>query len=243
MARPAVLFDLDGVISDTASVHAKAWKTAFDMALSNLDQRCAPFTEPTDYIEHLDGKTRLAGIASFLSSRGIDLPTGQTCDTGFGTILGIGNSKNDIFRRLIAEHGVNIFGDAVRLIQKLRELNLELGLASSSKNARTVLERGGLIEAFRAIMDGVVAEERNIASKPDPAFYLYAAQLLGRSPEDCVVIEDAISGIVSAKAAGARTVIGAARNNNGSSLRGTGADIVVSSLDDLTLDVFLFDAT
>lgn len=229
----AVLFDLDGVISDTASVHAKAWKAVFDEVLTIDRRRYAPFAEPEDYLRYLDGKTRLAGIEDFLRSRAIDLPLGGADALGIDSIHGIGNTKNAIFRDLLDTSGVTIFNDALRLLETLRAAGSDIGLASSSKNARVVLEKAGLTGCFKSILDGLVAEENGVASKPHPAFYRYAAGLLGRSPERCIVIEDAISGVVSAKRAGTGLVIGISRHGDGQVLRANGADMVVSSLDEL----------
>lgn len=244
MSPLVVLFDLDGVISDTASVHAKAWKAVFDDVLTIDGRRYAPFAEPEDYLRYLDGKTRLAGIEDFLRSRAIDLPLGVANAAGIDSIHGIGNTKNAVFRNLLATNGVTIFADALRLIEMLQTVGADIGLASSSKNARLVLEKAGLTGCFKSILDGLVAEEYGVASKPHPDFYRHAASLLGRSPKQCVVIEDAISGVVSAKQAGTGLVIGIARHGDGQSLRANGADMVLSSLDELDFgrpELFLRD--
>lgn len=235
MQRPAALFDLDGVISDTASVHARAWRIAFDQALARLGHTGRPFDEKIDYFLHVDGKMRQAGIEDFLASRGIALPLGDGAQGGLDTVNGIGNTKNAIFRDLIARDGVEIFEDALRLIDRLSQAGFELGIASSSKNARTVLERAGLIARFGVIMDGLVAEKEQVKSKPSPQFYQHAAAMFGRRPDECVVVEDALSGIASAKQAGIKLVVGIARGDSGTALRASGADIVVSSLDDVVV--------
>jgi beta-phosphoglucomutase family hydrolase len=231
----AVLFDLDGVISDTASLHAKAWKVVFDKVLANARHDFVPFDESVDYLRHVDGKSRLVGIEDFLRSRGIELHQGTADAAGIETIHGIGNSKNTIFRELLESDGVTIFEDALRAINTLRNCGAEIGLASSSKNARIVLEKAGLTECFKSIFDGMVAENEGVASKPDPAFYRHAAALLGQNPNQCIVLEDAISGVVSAKLAGAGLVIGLCRNGNGDALVANGANFTVSSLDELEL--------
>jgi beta-phosphoglucomutase family hydrolase len=238
MSRPAVLFDLDGVISDTVSVHAKAWRMVFNDALAHHGLADQVFDERVDYRLHVDGKSRQAGIEDFLLSRNVVLPLGESDQTGFDTVNGIGNTKNAIFRDLIARDGVAIFDDARRLIAKLRSEKFELGLASSSKNARIVLEKCGLLGSFKAIMDGLVAEREGVSSKPSPDFYRHAAALVGSEPRECIVIEDATSGIVSAKQAGVMSVIGIARADNAVSLQQSGADVVVTSLDDLPFDIF-----
>lgn len=234
----SVLFDLDGVISDTTTVHAEAWNTVLERTIEAHNKSHMPFLVAKDYLQHLDGKTRQAGIENFLRSRGIELPLGRTADKGFNTVLGIGNEKNTLFGKLLKRDGLSIFEDSVRLMEKLETLGAYMGLASSSKNARAILNQSGLINRFKSIMDGVVAEKYKIASKPDPAFYLYAAELLGRSPRECIVLEDAISGVISAQRAGIKTVIGVARQNNAKVLRDNGADITVSSLDELDIEIF-----
>lgn len=240
MLRPAALFDLDGVISDTASVHAKAWRIVFDDALTRLGIAHRPFDEKNDYAEYVDGKMRQAGIESFLASREVVLPLGNSDQKDLVTVNGIGNTKNAIFRDLIASDGIAIFDDSRRLISRLMEAGFELGIASSSKNAGFVLERSGLLNSFKAIMDGLVAEQNGVKSKPDPEFYRHAASLIGHDPGECVVIEDAVSGVTSAKRAGIKFVIGIVRGaHRAEVLRGAGADLVVHSLDDVATEVFL----
>jgi beta-phosphoglucomutase-like phosphatase (HAD superfamily) len=238
MLKPAILFDLDGVISDTASLHAEAWKATFDSIHLAGRYDFAPFRQPADYLCHFDGKTRTAGIDSFLRSRGLGLPLGHIDDQSAETMLGIGNSKNAAFALLLAEGGVNVFADARRLIATAQGLDLELGLASSSKNARLVLEAAGLLGIFHTIMDGTLADYHGVGSKPDAAFYRFAAELLGRSAVECIAIEDAVSGVISAKRAGIRTVIGVARRDDAAALRAAGADLVVTSLDDVAPEIF-----
>jgi len=238
MQRLAVLFDLDGVISDTASAHAMAWKAIFEEFLAQDYLSSKAIFEPRDYIYYIDGKDRLAGIESFLESRNITLPTGHPEDTGLNTIRGIGNSKNIYFNKLLTKYGVHIFEDAKRLIYSLQGLGLKLGLASASKNAKTILVEGGLKDCFQLIFDGSVAEKIGIRSKPHGDFYIHAANFVGHTPQNCIVIEDAISGVISAREAGIKTVIGIARQSDGIELGNSGADIVVSSLDELDIEIF-----
>lgn len=233
MSPLAVLFDLDGVISDTASVHKRAWKVVFDKFLRTQKGCHVPFVAPDDYLRYLDGKARLTGIEDFLRSRSIDLPYGEVDALKIDCVHGIANAKNVIFRELLDISGLVIFGDALRQIEALMASAADIGLASSSKNARLVLDKAGLTGCFKSIMDGIVAEEKGIASKPHPAFYHYAADMLGRSTKQCIVFEDAISGVVSAKQAGVGLVVGISRNGDSRVLRTGGADIVVSSLDEL----------
>lgn len=236
MVRPSVLFDLDGVISDTASVHAKAWCMVFNDALDRLGMTGRMFDEGADYHLYIDGKLRLAGIQDFLSSRSIALPAGPEDDRTLLTMNGIGNVKNALFRDLIARDGVTIFEDARRLIERLQDAEFELGIASSSKNARLVLEQSGLLHHFRSIMDGIVAEQESVRSKPSPEFYRHAAMLLGHEPHSCIVIEDAVSGVVSAKQAGAKFIVGIVRGSNNTALQAHGADMVLECLDDLSIE-------
>ena len=238
MQKFAVLFDLDGVISDTASAHAIAWKAIFEEFLSQDYLSTTVKFEPRDYTYYLDGKDRIAGIKSFLESRKITLSIGQREDTGLNTIHGIGNSKNVYFNKLLTTYGVHIFEDAKRLIDNLQGFGLKLGLASASKNAENILVKGGLQDCFQSILDGSVAENFGIKPKPHPDFYIYAAKFVGHAPQNCIVIEDAISGIISAREAGIKTVIGIARQSDGVELRKSGADLVVSSLDDLDIEIF-----
>jgi HAD superfamily hydrolase (TIGR01509 family) len=230
---PAILFDLDGVISDTAVTHAQAWKVVFDQVLSKVKKESAAFDEQYDYLRYVDGKSRQAGIADFLTSRGINFPIGDVNDHGIESIQGIGNKKNAVFRALLEASGVKIFPDALRAIKKFRASGVELGLASSSKNARIVLERAGLSAQFKAILDGMVAETNGVASKPDPAFYRCAAALAGFKLSECIVFEDAIAGVISAKQAGAGFVVGVARHGNENKLKGHGADLILATLDEL----------
>lgn len=236
----SVLFDLDGVVSDTASVHAKAWKVVFDRFLEGRGEAGRPFQVESDYLLHLDGKMRTAGIESFIQSRGLAMPpSGPADDNGLETINGIGNIKNRIFRELISDGGVTIFGDATRLMGRLMDAGCPLGLASSSKNAAFILDKAGLTPLFEAVLDGNIAEERQVASKPHPDFYRYVAALLGRPPGECAVIEDAISGIISARRAGIGLVVGISRHGDSRALWDSGADMVVETLDDVPTEKFI----
>ena len=235
----AILFDLDGVISDTAATHAKAWKKVFNMLIAKRDLNEPPFSVPSDYLHYLDGKTRLVGIESFLHSRNIELPLGEATDTSLETVRGIGNRKNKLFQDILVEEGVKIFEDALNIITNLRDAGAAIGIASSSKNAKIVLENGQIASYFRSITDGLVAEENNVASKPSPEFYRYAAAHIGFAPSRCIVIEDAISGVVSAKEAGIGAVIGIARNGDLHKLEECGADLVVESMNDISVDQLL----
>ncbi len=228
---PAVLFDLDGVVSDTAAVHAKAWKRAFDDARESLRLPGRPFDEHGDYREFVDGKTREVGIADYLASLGVSIPLGGSEDRTPVSIRGIGNHKNGIFRVLLEQDGVRIFPDARTILADLRARDVRIGLASSSRNARTILEKAELLSCFDSIFDGVEAEVGAVRSKPHPDFYRAAASALGREPSDCLVFEDAVSGVDSAKQAGCRPIVGVVRlGHKPEPLRAAGADHTFDSL-------------
>lgn len=233
MKKFAVLLDLDGVISDTASLHAKAWKTVFDQVFTATGRKNKVFDKAGDYERFIDGKSRQSGIIDFLNSCSIRLPLGESNSFGLDSVYGIGNTKNAVFVELIKRNGIRLFPDAIRLIARLKSEKYEIGLSSSSKNARLVLQKAGILGSFNSIMDGLVAEEMGVSSKPHPDFYKQAAILVGRDPSQCIVVEDAISGVISAKKAGAGKVIGISRGNSRQSLLENGADLVVSSLDEL----------
>lgn len=236
MSESAVIFDLDGVISDTAAIHAAVWKIVFDSVLERHIFSPAPFSVAVDYKQYVDGRSRLVGIESFLRSRGIILHRGDDDDDSLETVHGIGNCKNTVFRRLLAQEGAEFFDDAKDLIQGLRAADVDLGIASSSKNATFVLNEGGLTHHFKAILDGLVAEERHIKSKPSPEFFGYAASLLGVEAGQCIALDDAIAGVMSAKKAGIGFVVGVSRNGNPYKLFEAGADLVVGSLFELSVD-------
>jgi HAD superfamily hydrolase (TIGR01509 family) len=235
----SVLLDLDGVISNTALIHAQAWKIVFDNVLDLNEIINVRFDICSDYLNHIDGKSRHIGISDYLKLHSLNFPMGEKNSSDLCTIHGIGNYKNKVFRNFIDSEGTEIFPDAIRLMKELLDLKIKIGLSSSSKNARYILENAGLINYFGSIMDGIVADERCIASKPDPQFYEYAAKLIGSPSSNCIVIEDAISGVQSAKNAGIGLVIGISRQGEPNILRENGADIVVSSLDELCLSLFV----
>lgn len=236
MIDSAVIFDLDGVISDTAALHATAWKIVFDSVLGRHDFSYAPFSIAVDYKRYVDGRSRQVGIESFLGSRGIYTNRGNAADNSLETMHGIGNRKNEVFRRLLTANGADFFDDAKNLIMKLQAIDVDLGIASSSKNAKYVLEKGHLTNYFKVIMDGLVAEEHNVESKPSPEFFSFAASLLGLKACQCIAIDDAISGVMSAKEAAIGFVIGVSRTGSPDELRECGADLVIGSLDELSVD-------
>ena len=244
MVRPgeysAWLFDLDGVITDTASVHAAAWKRTFDRYLREVAERegkpFEPFEINPDYFRYVDGKPRYDGVDSFLRSRGITLEWGDPDDPpGRETVCGLGNSKNAMFNEVLRSRGVQVFGSSVALIRGLRSMGRRVAVVTSSKNCDAVLEAAGIQDLFDARVDGNVATEKKLAGKPAPETYEEAARMLGVPPERSVVIEDAISGVQAGRAGGFGLVIGVARGDDPEILRESGADIVVRDLVELSL--------
>jgi beta-phosphoglucomutase family hydrolase len=236
----AWLFDLDGVITDTASVHAAAWKRTFDRYLREVSERegkpFEPFEINPDYFRYVDGKPRYDGVDSFLRSRGITLEWGDPDDPpGRETVCGLGNSKNAMFNEVLRLRGVQVFESSVALIQGLRSMGRRIAIVTSSKNCDAVLEAAGIQDLFDARVDGNVSTEKKLAGKPAPETYEEAARMLGVPPERSVVIEDAISGVQAGRAGGFGLVIGVARGDDPEVLRESGADIVVRDLVELSL--------
>lgn len=229
----AFLFDLDGVVTRTATVHARAWKELFDgfLAARAGGGAFAPFRLPDDYTAHVDGKPRYDGVRAFLESRGIELPWGDPGDPpGAPTICGLGNRKDALFAAVMARDGVEVFDGTVRLIEALRGKGRKIGCVSSSKNCRPVLERAGLTALFDAIVDGNDLEREHLAGKPAPDTYLRGAALLGAAPPHAAVIEDAIVGVAAGRAGCFGLVIGVDRGAGRAALLAAGADLVVADL-------------
>jgi len=233
----AYLFDLDGVVTRTASVHSEAWKRLFD---AYLKERAAdssafvPFRLPDDYVTYVDGKPRYDGVRSFLDSRGIQLPEGTSDDPPDAeTVRGLGNRKNVHFNAVMAEKGVEVFDATVRIVRLLRAQGRRVGCVSSSKNCRPILARAGLEDLFEVIVDGNDAEALGLAGKPNPESFLAGAALLGIEPAQTAVVEDAVAGVQAGKAGGFGLVIGIDRGAGKDALRQAGADIVVSDMAEL----------
>lgn len=238
MPLKAAIFDLDGVITDTAQVHEKAWKALFDDFLRQRagDGVFEPFTQQ-DYRDYVDGLPRYDGVRTFLASRGVQLPEGQPEDPPDSpTVCGLGNRKNQAFQAVLAEEGVTVFPGSLRLIQDLRAQGVATGVASSSKNCALVLEQAGLSELFQARVDGVVLAEQGLPGKPDPAMFTTCARWLGVSPQQALVVEDALSGVKAGRDGGFRLVIGIARGSDPQALREQGAHQVVGDLAELTME-------
>jgi beta-phosphoglucomutase family hydrolase len=231
----AVLFDLDGVLTDTASIHAAAWKEAFDGFLRRRDGEVfTPFDATSDYLQHVDGRPRFEGVDTFLRARGINLLWGKPDDPpGDDTVCGVGNLKNELVGRILAEQGVTPYPGSMLLIHKLQGQGLHLAVVTSSANALAVLTAAGIGELFEVRIDGQVASELGLRGKPHPDPFLEAARQLEVSPASTVVVEDATSGVKSGKAGNFGLVIGVARHDNESELMAAGADLVVKDLSEL----------
>jgi beta-phosphoglucomutase family hydrolase len=234
----AVLFDLDGVLTATAKVHAACWKKLFD---DFLEERAAatgeslePFDIAEDYKLYVDGKLRYEGVRSFLGSRGIDLPGGTPDEPpGNRTVCGLGNRKDAMVHEVLETEGVDVYEGSVRLVEQVRSRGIRTAVVSASKNCKVVLEAARISHLFDQVVDGEVAERLGLPGKPRPDTFLVAAERLGVVCERAVVVEDAISGVQAARAGGFGLVIGVDRKDNPESLRQGGADIVVRDLGEL----------
>jgi beta-phosphoglucomutase family hydrolase len=234
----AVLFDLDGVVTDTAKLHAACWKKAFDAFLKKrAGEKGAPlkpFDLEADYEKYVDGKPRYDGVQSFLDSRGIDLPYGDPADSSDKeTVCGLGNLKDELFEKDLKSGGVDVFEGTVAWIQRLRKLGIKTAIVSSSKHCNPVLEAAGISDLFQARVDGNMADDSNLKGKPAPDTYLRAAEMLGVQPGRAVVVEDAISGVQAGRNGKFGLVIGVDRQGDADALRENGADLVVTDLADL----------
>jgi beta-phosphoglucomutase family hydrolase len=234
----ACLFDLDGVLTDTASVHAAAWKQMFDEYLQARAERegtpFTPFDIATDYAAYVDGKPRLAGTDSFLRSRGIELPEGGPGDAPDAeTLYALSTRKNALVQEKIVTVGVEVYPGSVRYLHAVKDAGLATAVVSSSANAKQVLEVAGLADLIDHRVDGVTAKERDLPGKPAPDTFLAAAADLGVGNDEAVVFEDALAGVASGKAGGFGFVVGVDRLGQADALRAHGADIVVTDLADL----------
>lgn len=219
----AVLFDLDGVLTPTASVHEQAWAELF--AAYNFSA--------ADYLEWVDGKPRYDGVRSFLASRGVTLPDGDPSDPpGDHTVCAMGNRKNEVFNQIIERDGIVPYPGSMLLLSQLDDLGLAQAIVSSSKNARTVLAAAGLGDRFEHIVDGVRAADEGLAGKPAPDMFQRGAELLGVDISRAVVVEDATSGVAAGRAGGFALVLGVDRGGHRDDLLAHGADIVVDDLEE-----------
>jgi beta-phosphoglucomutase family hydrolase len=225
----ACLFDLDGVLTPTAAVHAAAWKTMFDEFLraraAASGQPFTPFDEHDDYDEYVDGKPRLAGVRDFLASRGLALPVGE--------VEALGTRKNELVLELLRTRGVEPYEGSVRYLHAARDAGLRRAVVSSSRNCREVLQAAGIDDLLEVRVDGNVASAEGLAGKPAPDTFLAAARKLGVEPAAAAVFEDALSGVAAGRAGGFGYVVGVDRVGQAEALREHGADVVVRDLAEL----------
>ncbi|QBJ95293.1 beta-phosphoglucomutase family hydrolase [Rhodococcus sp. ABRD24] len=227
------LFDLDGVVTDTAQVHARAWTRLFDQFFDQRGRGDAPFT-PDDYIDHVDGRPRVDGVASFLASRSIEIPRGSPSDDpSQHTVCGLAARKDALFLHELDAHGVDVFPGTIALIERLRGAGTPTALVTASRNADRVLTAAGVAGLFDVRVDGTDVDRLHLAGKPDPATYLEAARRLGLEAGECVVVEDALSGVEAGRRGAFGVVVGVDRTHHADALRKAGADIVVADLSDL----------
>jgi beta-phosphoglucomutase family hydrolase len=234
----ACLFDLDGVLTDTASVHTKAWKAMFDAYLKQRAERAGdkfvPFDPDADYRQYVDGRKREDGVRSFLQSRDITLPDGEPDDPPDAeTVCALGNRKNEAFLKTLHDDGVTVFDGSRRYLEAVVAAGLETAVVSASANTREVLEITGLDRFVGQRVDGVTLREEHIPGKPAPDSFLRAAQLIGVEPAAAAVFEDALSGVAAGRAGNFGCVVGVDRVGQADALRRNGADVVVSDLGNL----------
>jgi beta-phosphoglucomutase family hydrolase len=234
----ALLFDLDGVLTQTAKVHAAAWKETFDEFLRKKAQESGtefvPFDKVADYDQYVDGKPREDGVRSFLESRGFNLPEGSSDDSPDAeTIHGVGNNKNGRVLKLIHDQGVEPYEGSVRYLNEVQRAGLPRAVVSSSTNCRDVLKAAGIDHFFDTIVDGVVAERDHLHGKPAPDTFLAGAKALGIEPAHAVVFEDALAGVQAGHAGKFGYVVGVDRVGQRDALKAHGADIVVDDLSEL----------
>jgi beta-phosphoglucomutase family hydrolase len=234
----ACLFDMDGVLTRTAVVHARAWKEMFDGYLKGraaaTGEPFRPFDERADYDRYVDGKPRSDGVRSFLDSRGISLPEGDAGDPPDAeTVAGLGNRKNELVQRLIREEGVEAYDGSIRYVRAAAEHGLRRAVVSSSANTHDVLASAGIADLFEQVVDGNLAERDHLRGKPEPDTFLAGARLLGVDAGAAVVFEDSLAGVAAGRAGAFGCVVGVDRVGQANALRKHGADLVVSDLAEL----------
>ena len=237
----AFLFDLDGVVTRTAKVHAAAWKQLFDDYLERRAREegvaFVPFDPVMDYHEYVDGRPREAGVQSFLAARGISLPPGTPHDgPEVDTLNGLGNRKDQYFIEALAQHGVEVYEHNVSFVRDARARGVRTAVVSSSKNCAAVLDAAGLTQLFDVRVDGLDLQRLGLAGKPAPDMYLEAARQLKTLPARAVVFEDAVVGVEAGRAGRFGHVVGIGRGDHADDLRAHGADIVVADLGELSRD-------
>jgi beta-phosphoglucomutase family hydrolase len=232
----ACLFDLDGVLTRTATVHMAAWKRTFDEFLHRRDPSAPEFTQD-DYNRYVDGKPRLDGVRDFLAGRGITLPEGAPDDPPDAeTVQGVGRRKNDLVLAELAEHGVEVYPGSVRYLRAVKDAGLRTAVVTASRNGGDVVAAGGFADLVDTRVDGVVAADRQLRGKPAPDTFLAAARELGVDPAGAAVFEDALAGVAAGRAGRFGHVVGVDRVGQGDALRASGADVVVTDLAQLLED-------
>jgi beta-phosphoglucomutase family hydrolase len=234
----ACLFDLDGVLTQTAHVHNAAWEQMFNAYLrdraAGTGESFVPFDPDKDYREYVDGRSRADGVRTFLASRGITLPDGSPNDPAEAeTVNGLGNRKNVIFLKRLKEDGVQTYEGSVAYLRAARDAGLRRAVVSASKNCLDVVEAAGLADLLEERVDGVVAAEQNLRGKPEPDTFLAGARLLGVAPRQAAVFEDAIAGVQAGRAGDFGYVVGVDRVGHAAALHENGADVVVDDLSEL----------
>ena len=235
----AFIFDLDGVVTETAKIHARAWKKTFDAFLQDLagpGEDSKPFEIETDYVRYVDGIPRYKGVETFLDSRNIHIPYGDPGDPpGKETVCGIGNQKNELFKKIIEKGSIDVYESTLALIRQLRENGVKTAIISSSKNCGTILNTLDIAKLFDTKIDGLDAEKLELRGKPDPDIFTTAARQLGVDIEKAVVVEDAILGVKAGKKGNFGLVLAIDRGHQARNLLENGADMVVSDLSEIEL--------
>ena len=234
----ACLFDLDGVLTQTARVHAAAWKEMFDGFLreraDRTPEKFVPFDPVADYDTYVDGKPRYDGVRSFLASRGIELPEGKPGDPPSAeTVYGLGNRKNELVLAMLKRDGVQVYEGSIRYVRAVRAAGLHRAVVSASANCREVLQAAGIEDLFEVRIDGIVVEQKHLKGKPAPDTFLAAAEELGAKPGEAAVFEDALAGVEAGRAGRFGFVVGVDRTGQRDALQQHGADVVVSDLAEL----------
>lgn len=237
-----LIFDLDGVVTQTAALHARAWKKMFDAYLEQRTRRDGtdypPLSIDTDYRQHIDGIPRYDGVRNFLQARNIVLPEGQPTDPpGTETVVGLGNKKNAIFQEMVQEGGVEVYPDTIAFIEKARQKGMHTAIISASRNCKSILAAAGIEDLFEAHVDGVVLNELGLSGKPAPDVFEEAARRLNLSTGSCAIFEDAILGVKAGRKGNFALVVGLNRSNDASTaadLAQQGADVVLSQFPTLT---------
>ncbi len=236
----AALFDLDGVVTKTAVVHAAAWKTLFDGFLElhagRTGQKFVPFTVDGDYLDYVDGKPRYDGVESFLAARGITLPYGDPADPPEReTVCGLGNRKDEMFVAQLERDGVEVYPASVSMIRQLLDAGTATAIVSASNNCRLVLETAGIADLFQTRVDGLEATRLSLQGKPAPDTFLEAARRLAVEPAQAVVFEDALAGVEAGRRGAFGWVVGVDRTGNRNALAAHGADVVVADLGEIAV--------